>query len=132
MGVPYRLGGISRQGIDCSAFVQILYRDALGLDLPRTTADQVEIGASVPAHELLPGDLVFFRPYNRNRHVGVYLSRGEFVHASTSNGVMISRLDEPYWKDHYWTARRILSASPMPVAAPTAAPVPAARRVVGW
>ncbi|GGO75612.1 lipoprotein NlpC [Marinobacterium nitratireducens] len=105
-GTPYRLGGESRSGIDCSALIQLTFRDQFDLELPRTTADLVKIGAPVPKKELAAGDLVFFRTGRRTRHAGIYIEDGRFLHASSRKGVIISRLDNPYWSRHYWTARR--------------------------
>ncbi|MGJ8515274.1 NlpC/P60 family protein [Carnimonas bestiolae] len=110
-GTRYRLGGVSHRGIDCSALMQHIFRDGFDHDLPRTTASQVLEGDRVLKSHLRPGDLVFFRPYRGDRHVGVYVGNGSFMHASTSRGVMISRLDNVYWARHYWTARRALDDS---------------------
>jgi NlpC/P60 family len=108
-GTPHRLGGNGPGGIDCSGLTQRIYGDLFHIRLPRTTRDLVRAGVAVDKDALLPGDLVFFRiPKKKLRHVGVYLGRWEFVHASTSKGVVISRLDNPYWRRAYWTARRIL------------------------
>ncbi len=107
-GTPYRLGGTNRSGIDCSAFTQITYRDQFRADLPRTTLHQVEQGLHVSKHNIQPGDLVFFKTAIKQRHVGIYVDNGYFLHASTSKGVTLSRLDNPYWQKHYWTARRAL------------------------
>ncbi|NNF58043.1 MAG: hypothetical protein HKN04_07355 [Rhodothermaceae bacterium] len=109
IGVPYRYGGTTRRGIDCSAFVQTFMRDHTGLDLTRTTATQVQEGEAIDKDELQPGDLVFFRRRG-TRHVGVYLDDGEFIHASSSRGVTVSNLEEGYYQRHYWTARRVLDA----------------------
>lgn len=107
-GIPYRWGGTTRRGIDCSAFVQQFVRENLGIELPRTTADQRYEGVPVDRADLLPGDLVFFRR-SGVRHVGVYLSGGEFIHASTSRGVTVSDLSSSYWDRHYWMSRRIVT-----------------------
>lgn len=116
-GTPYRFGGTTRQGIDCSGFMQRLYRDALGVKLPRSTRTQVRKGRPVAQKELRPGDLVFFRPARKTRHVGVYVGEGEFAHASTSQGVTITPLSRDYWQNAYWTARRVLRLRPAPLAA---------------
>jgi len=92
-GVRYRLGGDTKRGIDCSAFVQ------------RT-------GKEISRSRLRPGDLVLFRAGSTGRHVGIYLGNDNFVHASTSSGVMISSLNEDYWKKRYREARRVLSRNP--------------------
>ncbi|MFC0267985.1 C40 family peptidase [Kushneria aurantia] len=107
-GTPYRYGGETSSGIDCSALVQRVYRDGFSFDLPRTTAGQVLTGRRVERDELKPGDLVFFKPYRGDRHVGIYIGDGRFMHASSSNGVRISELDNPYWQRHYWQSRRPL------------------------
>lgn len=107
-GTPYAYGGESSNGIDCSAFVQMLYRDVLGVAVPRTTTRQSQAGRSVAVREAQTGDLVFFRPDRKQRHVGIYLGDGEFAHASTSQGVMVSDLSESYWQQIYWMTRRLL------------------------
>ena len=109
IGTPYRWGGDSRRGIDCSAFVRQYMRDNLGVELPRATLGQQYEGVSIDRHDLLPGDLVFFRRRSV-RHVGVYLGEGEFIHASSSRGVTVSSLSEAYWESAYWMSRRVLSA----------------------
>ncbi len=108
LGIPYRWGGSSRRGIDCSAFVQQYVRENLAMELPRTTAGQRYEGVPIDRDQLQSGDLVFFRRRGI-RHVGVYLSDGEFIHASSSRGVTISNLSNSYWNRHYWMSRRILS-----------------------
>jgi cell wall-associated NlpC family hydrolase len=110
-GTRYRLGGNGRGGIDCSGFAQRLLASLFGVQLPRTTARQVRAGHRINRSQLVPGDLVFFRPHSAPRHVGVYVGNGEFVHASSSRGVMLSRLDSVYWRKHYWTSRRVIPAT---------------------
>ncbi len=110
-GVRYRLGGTSKRGIDCSAFVQTTFRDQFGLDLPRSTSEQKDSGRGIQRNKLRPGDLVLFRAGSTGRHVGIYLGNNNFVHASTSSGVMISSLDDSYWKKRYREARRVLNRS---------------------
>jgi lipoprotein Spr len=110
-GVRYRLGGSSKKGIDCSAFVQQTFRDQFGLELPRSTYEQQEMGKSISRTKLRTGDLVLFRAGSTGRHVGIYIGNNQFVHASTSNGVMISNMNEPYWNKRYNEARRVLSRS---------------------
>ena len=108
IGIPYRWGGTTRRGIDCSSFVQQFVRENLGIELSRTTAAQRYEGVHVERDKLMPGDLVFFRRAGV-RHVGVYLNDGEFIHASSSRGVTISELSSSYWDRHYWMARRIVT-----------------------
>lgn len=105
-GTPYRYGGQDRSGVDCSGFIQRVYADLNGTQLPRTTEKQARIGSPVKRHQLQPADLVFFKTGWKQRHAGIYIGNGEFIHASTSRGVMISRLDNPYWDDSWWMARR--------------------------
>jgi len=108
IGTPYRYGGTSRKGIDCSGFVEMLYRDILICSIPGTTELQVKSGRAVSREKLHAGDLVFFRLPSNKHHVGIYLGRTEFAHASTSRGVTISDLNDRYWHDYFWTARRYL------------------------
>lgn len=106
-GTRYRLGGRGGNGIDCSGLTQVVYRDLFGRQLPRTTDDQEKVGRSVGRHALAPGDLVFFKTGLRQRHVGIYVEDGMFLHASRSNGVRLSSLDSDYWRSRYWKARRL-------------------------
>jgi probable lipoprotein NlpC len=108
-GTKYEIGGLSRSGIDCSGFVYVTFKSKLGVVVPRSTDLQADAGKSVGKGELRAGDLVFFKTGLFVRHVGIYLASGRFMHASTSQGVMISRLEEDYWKSSYWKARRISS-----------------------
>ncbi|MCE9880310.1 bifunctional murein DD-endopeptidase/murein LD-carboxypeptidase, partial [Hafnia paralvei] len=108
-GVRYRLGGDSKRGIDCSAFVQRTFREQFGLDLPRSTSEQQDTGRQIQRTKLRIGDLVLFRAGSTGRHVGIYLGNDQFVHASTSSGVTISSLNDSYWKGRYREARRVLT-----------------------
>lgn len=107
-GTPYSFGGTSRKGIDCSALVMHVYNEAFGASLPRTTAQQVKVGQSVSQSRMKVGDLVFFKTGWNQRHVGVFMGGNEFLHASVSNGVTVSKLSDPYWRSRYWQSRRIL------------------------
>ena len=107
-GTPYKYGGNSRKGVDCSSLMQILYRDAFGLQIPRTTAHQAKIGYQVNRNTSREGDLVFFKTGYNTRHSGIIIEKGKFIHSSTKYGVMISSLNNPYWKSKYWQMRRIL------------------------
>jgi lipoprotein Spr len=106
-GTQYRWGGQSRSGIDCSALMQKIFRGSLQMELPRTTGEQIKNGYRVTQHELKAGDLVFFRTSPDERHVGVYIGKDKFIHASKSQGVTVSVLSDSYWQAHYETARRI-------------------------
>jgi probable lipoprotein NlpC len=105
--VRYRMGGLSKNGIDCSGLVYLTYREKFGIDMPRSTEYQSKMGRQVRQDQLRSGDLVFFKTGIFTRHVGMYLNKGHFLHASTSKGVMISSLKNPYWANAYWKARRI-------------------------
>ena len=106
-GTNYKMGGLSKQGIDCSGFVYITYLEKLGIELPRTTELQSRIGKEVKRVELRAGDLVFFKTGPKVRHVGMYLENDTFLHASTKVGVTISTLNGHYWRTKYWHARRV-------------------------
>jgi cell wall-associated NlpC family hydrolase len=105
--VKYRLGGLTKQGIDCSGFVYITYRSTLGIMLPNTTKTQSKVGRRITQKRLRAGDLVFFRTSFSTRHVGIYLESRKFMHVSTKKGVMISSLDNAYWSKKYWKSMRI-------------------------
>ena len=107
-GTPYKYGGSSRKGVDCSSLMQILYRDAFGLQIPRTTANQAKIGYQVNKSTSREGDLIFFKTGYNTRHSGIIIVKGKFIHSSTKYGVMISSLNNPYWRSKYWQTRRIL------------------------
>ncbi len=107
-GVRYRLGGTGKNGIDCSAFVQRTFREQFGLSLPRSTSEQQSVGKSINKSKLRVGDLVLFNSGSTGRHIGIYMGNDNFVHASTSKGVMISNLNDGYWKNRYREARRVL------------------------
>ncbi len=106
--VRYKLGGMSKRGIDCSRFVHLAYREKFGIKLPLNTYEQHGYGRRIEKKQLRPGDLVFFRTDFYGNHVGIYLKGGKFMHASVSQGVTISYLDEDYWTDRYWKSKRII------------------------
>lgn len=105
-GVPYRHGGLSKNGVDCSGLVYLTFRDRFGIQLPRNTKDLARTGTTVKPNERQSGDLVMFRINRGLNHVGIYLEDGRFMHASTSSGVMISSLNDGYWQKHYWKTVR--------------------------
>ena len=110
LGVPYRYGGNDRTGIDCSGLAVQLYREVFHLKLPRNAAAQRTLGYAVHAPYLKPGDLLFFRFKGEEgiEHVAVYLGNDRFVHASRSRGVVINKLNDPYYRRHLIVIRRVL------------------------
>jgi cell wall-associated NlpC family hydrolase len=107
MGVRYKENGLSKKGVDCSGFVHLTFLYRLGRKIPRTTEALARTGTRVNRSELRPGDLVFFKTGTKLRHVGIYVEKGKFLHASTSKGVIISRLRNVYWDENFWQARRL-------------------------
>lgn len=106
-GTPYKFGGTTRNGIDCSAFVRELYINVYEISLPRDTRSQIKRGESIKYAERDTGDLVFFKTGSNSYHVGVYYENDNFIHASTSKGVMISNLNETYWVSKIIDVRRV-------------------------
>lgn len=106
-GTPYRYGGLSKKGIDCSGFVYLTYKNQLNHQLPRTTWKQASIGQQIDSRNIAVGDLMFFNTGKKFRHVGIYVGDQKFMHASTSSGVIISSLNNRYWRDAFWMVRRI-------------------------
>ncbi len=106
---PYRLGGMDRDGVDCSGFVNVTYRQLFDVRLPRTTEKLALSGSKVPVSDLRSGDLVLFKTGWKGNHVGIFLENGTFMHVSETSGVMLSSLHEAYWKNHFWQARRIFN-----------------------
>jgi len=105
---PYKYGGTSKYGIDCSSLVQQIYWDALRVSVPRTTILQSQIGYRVDKHQAKTGDLLLFKTARNTRHSGIYLKDGDFINASSKHGVTLSNLNNPYWRRKYWQTRRIL------------------------
>lgn len=98
-GVPYKYGGTTKTGIDCSGFIGILYREVYSINLPRTTSEISQNSKPISKSNLNEGDIVIFDINGKKgSHVGVYLINGKFVHASTSKGVIISDLENPYYQ----------------------------------
>lgn len=109
MGTSYVLGGTTTSGFDCSGFI-LYIMNGYGIKLARTTQSQAKQGFIVKPDELRTGDLVFFNTSGRGiSHAGIYLGDNSFAHSSTSKGVIISKLNERYYKERYVTARRVVS-----------------------
>lgn len=111
LGVPYRSAGLSRRGLDCSGFTYLMYQKVYRKNIPRSTSDLSKTKMKqVSKKQLQTGDLVFFatgRNRNKISHVGIYLKDGYFIHASTSRGVMVSHLDEDYYRKAWKKGGRI-------------------------
>ena len=106
-GTRYSLGGTTKDGIDCSGFTQIIIGNLYNLQLPRTAHEQYRKCNKIDYEDLKEGDLVFFTSGRSISHVGVYLMNNKFVHASTSQGVMISDLADSYWGSKYKGGGRV-------------------------
>jgi cell wall-associated NlpC family hydrolase len=107
IGTPYKAGGNSKRGADCSGFTSSVYMEKERVSLPRTTSEQAKMGTAVDRNSLVVGDIVYFGENGKVNHVGIYTGKDNFIHASTSSGVMISPLDDAYWKPRYMGARRL-------------------------
>ena len=109
IGTKYRSGGNSRAGTDCSGLVWAIYGDIMSIKMPRTAWEQQIFCKPVNRSALMPGDLVFFSSGKNGRvsHVGIYIGKGEMIHASTSSGVIRSALNENYYQRHYHSAGRV-------------------------
>ncbi|EMU5227835.1 TPA: C40 family peptidase [Neisseria gonorrhoeae] len=116
LGIAYRYGGTSvSTGFDCSGFMQHIFKRAMGINLPRTSAEQARMGAPVARSELQPGDMVFFRTLGGSRisHVGLYIGNNRFIHAPrTGKNIEITSLSHKYWSGKYAFARRVKKNDP--------------------
>lgn len=106
-GTKYKYGGSSKEGIDCSGFIQLTFLAKFGIELPRQSINQGKVGYDIPTCLLQSGDLVFFKVGIKTNHVGIYIDNGEFMHVSKSLGVTISSLSDSYWHRRFWKVRRI-------------------------
>ncbi len=107
LGVPYKLGGSTLRGIDCSALVKKIY-EIFNIELPRTTREQFKIGKKVDMDQLEEGDLVFFKRHGNRAHVGIYVGDNQFVHASSySREVKIDHLNTPYYTQRFLRGVRV-------------------------
>jgi cell wall-associated NlpC family hydrolase len=110
-GTPYRFGGNSSHALDCSGFVQKVFR-ANGIELPRDSRSQAKYGYKVSLSELKPGDLLFFKTYRQDvSHVGIYIGDGKMIHAARrGGGVKISSIYDPYYRQRFLFAKRVVEA----------------------
>jgi len=108
LGVPHRQGGQTKQGTDCSGFAGNIYKSVYGIDIPRSSTDIYNKCEPLKKEKLSEGDFVFFKVGSKHiNHVGIYLKDNKFAHASTSRGVMVSSLDEPYWVKYWFAGGRL-------------------------
>ena len=108
MGTSYRYGGSTRSGVDCSGLTSQIFVNALQIKLPRSSAQQSEYCRRIDRSELMEGDLVFFRTGSKGvSHVGMYVGDGRIIHSSTSRGVIVSSLDESYYRRTYHSSGRV-------------------------
>jgi cell wall-associated NlpC family hydrolase len=110
LDVPYRAGGTTKKGMDCSGFSKTVYSKFFGIELPHSSVDQFRLSAlrKIDSTQLKPGDLIFFANQKKKRinHVGVYLSGKRFIHASSSQGITVSSLDDDYWRNRFVGSKR--------------------------
>ncbi|MEC0093390.1 C40 family peptidase [Paenibacillus macquariensis] len=117
IGVTYKTGGTTTNGFDCSGFTRYVFLK-LGVNLPRQSGSQYNMGTAVSKSQLRPGDLVFFNTLGKGvSHVGISVGNGKFAHASTSRGVIVSSLSESYYAKRYVGAKRVMSTSKYQAAA---------------
>lgn len=111
IGTPYRLGGSTKKGIDCSKFAYEVYHKVFNTTLGSNSRSIYTQVTPVKKNDLKSGDLVFFKIRSKNiTHVGIYIGDNKFAHASSSRGVMISNLNDAYWKRYYFDGGRVLTA----------------------
>lgn len=104
LGTPYRYGGEDRKGVDCSGLVLKVYKDALGIPLPRNSGEQRDYCTPASIGNLIPGDLIFFatgKNKSKVSHVGIFVGNNQMIHASASKGVIVSSITEPYYSRTY-------------------------------
>lgn len=110
LGTKYKYGGNTRNGIDCSGLVVEVFRSVMGIKLPRTSAEQQKYCKNINKSELHPGDLLFFATGKKKKsvtHVGIYIGDGRMIHASSSRGVIVSVINEAYYRRRYLSSGRI-------------------------
>jgi cell wall-associated NlpC family hydrolase len=112
LGTPYKYGGTTPKGFDCTGYVRYVFQHAAGVSLPRTSIDQIQAGKPLPSTHAQPGDLVYFRiDRKKDLHLGIYLGEGRFIHAPSSGGVVnVQSLEKDYWRTRFLGARRVLES----------------------
>ncbi len=109
LNVPYKYGGNTKQGTDCSGLVSSVFQEVYNIAMYRSSADQLKNVREISKSQLKAGDLVFFKiDNNKVSHVGIYLGGNKFIHATTQKGVIVNSLDEEYYKKYYYTAGRVI------------------------
>lgn len=110
LGIPYRPGGTTKKGMDCSGFVRTVYDNLFGIELPPSSVAQFRFSGleKIDTSEMQSGDLIFFANGKKKRinHVGVYISDRQFIHASSTQGITVSSLDERYWSKRFVGSKR--------------------------
>jgi len=128
LDTPYRYGGRTPAGFDCSGFVGYVFAETVGLVLPRRSEEMIGVGEKLSRNDLAPGDLVFFNTLGRRySHVGIYIGADRFVHAPARGGrVRTEKMSDPYWVSRYNGARRVpgvgattIAAAPTPLIMPS-------------
>lgn len=106
--VPYKFGGTSKKGIDCSAFIKTLYKSVYDIDIPRTCKQQIKNVVRITKDQLDLGTLIFFKMGRDRWHVGMYLYDGFFIHSGSSKGVSISSIESSYWSKYIYQFGKII------------------------
>lgn len=107
-GTPYRFGGNTMRGVDCSGFVKHMYSSLFSLNVPRSSREFATVGHRIHRDELQPGDLIVFSRRTTPSHVGIYIGDNKFIHSSRKKGVSMADLEQRYWRRSYLMARRLL------------------------
>lgn len=110
LGTPYRYGGNDRKGIDCSGFTCAVFKEVTGIKLPRSAREQADFCRRIDRRDLRVGDLVFFTSKgggSRINHVAIFIGNNKIIHATSSQGVAVSDLDERYWSSHFHRCGRV-------------------------